>query len=35
MLIGKVPVMVKSSFCHLRNMNDQELAKNAKECVYD
>lgn len=33
--VGKVPVMVRSQFCHLRNFNDQEIVRNAKECVFD
>ncbi len=34
-LVGRVPVMVRSNFCHLKNMNDIEITRNAKECVYD
>ena len=35
MFIGKVPVMVRSNFCHLKNLNDQEKIRDAKECIYD
>ncbi len=34
-LIGKVPVMVRSKFCHLSRKTKQEIVKDAKECSYD
>lgn len=34
-LIGKVPVMVRSKFCHLSRMSKQEIVKDARECRYD
>ena len=34
-LIGRCPVMVRSKFCHLTSLNDLEITKDAKECVYD
>ena len=34
-LIGKVPVMVRSKFCHLSRMTKQEIVKDARECRYD
>ena len=33
--LGKVPVMVRSNFCHLKTLNDNEKIRNAKECIYD
>jgi DNA-directed RNA polymerase II subunit RPB2 len=33
--LGKVPVMVRSNFCHLKNLEDHEIITNAKECTYD
>lgn len=33
--MGKVPVMVRSKFCHLRNLQDNEIVRDAKECLYD
>jgi len=33
--LGKVPVMVRSKFCHLRVLEDQEIIRNAKECTFD
>ena len=33
--IGKIPVMVRSQFCQLRNISDKEIVKNAKECTFD
>ena len=33
--IGKIPVMVRSKFCHLSPLKKDEIVKNAKECRYD
>ena len=33
--IGKIPVMVRSKFCHLDNMNKDSIVKEARECKYD
>jgi hypothetical protein len=33
--LGKVPVMVRSKFCHLKTLEDHEIVRNAKECLYD
>jgi DNA-directed RNA polymerase II subunit RPB2 len=33
--LGKVPVMVRSKFCHLKNLEDHEIIRNAKECTFD
>lgn len=33
--IGKVPVMLRSSFCQLRNLNEHERVKNGKDCRFD
>lgn len=27
--------MVRSKFCQLKSCNDQEILRNAKECLYD
>lgn len=27
--------MVRSNFCHLKSLQDDEIVKNARECVYD
>lgn len=32
--LGKIPVMIRSSQCHLSDMNDQNIIRN-KECMYD
>jgi DNA-directed RNA polymerase II subunit RPB2 len=34
LFIGKVPMMLKSIYCNLNNMSDQELFRNG-ECPYD
>lgn len=33
--LGKIPVMVRSQFCQLKSFGDQEILRNAKECLYD
>lgn len=33
--LGKAPVMIRSNFCHLKNMDDLDITKQAKECVFD
>lgn len=33
--IGKIPVMVRSRFCHLSQLSKDEIVKNARECRYD
>lgn len=33
--IGKVPVMVRSKFCHLSNLSKQQIVNDARECRYD
>lgn len=33
--LGKVPVMVRSKFCHLKNFTANEITHNAKECTFD
>ena len=33
--IGKIPVMVRSKFCHLSQLTKEEIVKNARECRYD
>lgn len=33
--LAKVPVMVRSNFCHLRNLNENEIIKDGKECTFD
>ena len=33
--IGKVPVMLRSDFCQLKNLNEHERVKNGKDCRYD
>ena len=33
--LGKAPVMIRSNFCHLKNMEDLDITKQAKECVFD
>ena len=33
--IGKIPVMVRSQFCHLSMMNNNAIVKDARECKYD
>jgi len=33
--LGKVPVMLRSEFCQLRNLNEHERVKNGKDCRYD
>jgi len=33
--LGKVPVMVRSKFCHLKNFSPNEITHNAKECTFD
>lgn len=35
MPFGKIPVMVRSKFCHLSELDKDEIVKNAKECRYD
>lgn len=36
LFLGKVPVMVRSQFCQIRNLEDNtEITRNAKECTYD
>jgi DNA-directed RNA polymerase beta subunit len=32
--IGKVPIMVKSQFCHLHGLSDEEAAKKG-HCAFD
>lgn len=34
-LIGKVPVMVRSKFCHLSCLTKEQVVKDARECRYD
>lgn len=34
-LIGKIPVMVRSRFCHLSNLTKEQIVKDARECRYD
>lgn len=33
--IGKIPVMVRSKFCHLSNLTKQQIVNDARECRYD
>jgi DNA-directed RNA polymerase II subunit RPB2 len=33
--LGKVPVMLRSDFCQLKNLNEHERVKNGKDCRYD
>jgi DNA-directed RNA polymerase II subunit RPB2 len=33
--IGKVPVMLRSEFCQLKNLNEHERVKNGKDCRFD
>ena len=33
--IGKVPVMVRSKFCHLSKLSKQQIVNDARECRYD
>jgi len=33
--IGKIPVMVRSEFCHLSTLNKDQIVRDAKECRYD
>lgn len=33
--MGKAPVMIRSNFCHLKSMDDNDITKHAKECVFD
>jgi DNA-directed RNA polymerase II subunit RPB2 len=33
--IGKIPVMVRSKFCHLSSLSKDEIVNNARECRYD
>lgn len=33
--LGKVPVMIRSKFCHLKSLSNQEITKNARECTFD
>ena len=33
--LGRVPVMVRSKFCHLKSLEDHEIIRNAKECTFD
>lgn len=32
--LGKIPVMIRSSQCHLSDCNEQNIIRN-KECMYD
>jgi DNA-directed RNA polymerase II subunit RPB2 len=32
--IGKIPVMVRSKFCHLSSLNKEEIVRQ-RECRYD
>lgn len=34
-MIGSIPVMVRSKFCHIKGMQDNDVIKYAKECTYD
>ena len=34
-LIGKIPIMLRSTFCMLNQLNEIERVKNAKDCAYD
>lgn len=34
-LIGKIPVMVRSRFCHLSNLTKDQIVRDARECRYD
>ena len=33
--IGKIPVMIRSKFCHLDNLTKTAIVKEARECKYD
>ena len=33
--IGKIPIMIRSNFCHLNDMKPMEKVKNGKECQFD
>ena len=33
--IGKIPVMVRSKFCHLSTLDKDNIVKDARECRYD
>jgi DNA-directed RNA polymerase II subunit RPB2 len=33
--IGRVPVMVGSKFCHLKEMTNDERVKKSRDCVFD
>lgn len=33
--LGKIPVMIRSSFCQLKGLQPSEIVKNAKECTFD
>lgn len=33
--LGRIPVMIRSSFCQLKGLSDSEIVKNAKECTFD
>lgn len=33
--IGKIPVMVRSKFCHLSTLSKERIVKDARECRYD
>ena len=33
--IGKIPVMIRSMFCSLHNLNDKKRVDDMKECVFD
>ena len=33
--MGKIPVMVRSKYCHLSTLTKEEIVKNARECRYD
>ena len=34
-LLAKIPVMIQSNYCHLKNLDKQERVRNAKDCFFD
>lgn len=33
--IGKIPVMLRSNFCQLKNMNEFQRVKDGQDCCFD
>ena len=33
--IGKIPVMLRSKFCHLKKLNELQRVRHAKDCSFD